>query len=199
MKKILVIEGTTDDNNGNLRVAFSKLLFQEEQLKGRMPQIIMGDGKNDAIAKFHHHPLRSADSFFFLLVDLDEAYVEEKEKYIKKLKNGNLRKFYCENDNTYFMVQEMEAWILSQPEILEQYYKIKVVNKLRGVNAALISNPSDFLKQLVGKQSGYMKSYHKVKDCVKLLPMLDLKKLRKEFEEVDAFLTGISKESKLSN
>lgn len=131
MKKILIIEGTADDCNGSLREAFSKLLSQDDHLKGKMPQIIMGDGKSDAVAKFNKHPLRTTDSFFFLLVDLDEVFEGDKSCYVEKLRNRNTRDFYCTQDNTYFMVQEVEAWILSQAEVIEQCYKIKVPAKMK--------------------------------------------------------------------
>ncbi|MEG2792107.1 MAG: DUF4276 family protein, partial [Odoribacter sp.] len=186
------IEGTADDNNGNLREAFSNLLSQEDRLKGKMPRIIMGDGKYDAVAKFNNHPLRSEDSVFFLLVDLDEVFDTDKEYYLEKLKNKNTRNFCCTAHNTFFMIQEVESWILSQPEVLDQYYKINISSKVKNIVPQKISNPSDYLNQLVQQKSRQTKSYHKVKVCVGLLSHLNLKKLREDFKEVDEFIFELS-------
>ena len=51
MKRIY-IEG---ENNSGIRMAFSKLF--EQELKGNMPQIILGDGINKTIDKFRTSPL----------------------------------------------------------------------------------------------------------------------------------------------
>ena len=54
-KKVLYIEGTSDLDNGNLRKAFATLL--EKELKGRIPQVIMGDGISQTVDKFMSKPL----------------------------------------------------------------------------------------------------------------------------------------------
>lgn len=46
----LIVEGTTDTSNGDLRKGFNKLL--SKKLSGKMPRIVMGDGKTQAINKF---------------------------------------------------------------------------------------------------------------------------------------------------
>ena len=48
--KVLIIEGATDTRNGILRQGFHKLLVQK--LEGKMPRIIMGEGKKQSIDKF---------------------------------------------------------------------------------------------------------------------------------------------------
>ena len=48
--KRLYIEGSANTANGNLRIAFSKLL--EKELKGNMPRIVMGDSKSHTIEKY---------------------------------------------------------------------------------------------------------------------------------------------------
>ena len=53
--KTLYIEGSADTDNGNLRRAFAMLL--EKELANKMPRIIMGDGKNQTIDKFHSTPI----------------------------------------------------------------------------------------------------------------------------------------------
>ena len=51
MKRIY-IEG---EKNSSLRMAFSKLF--EQELKGNMPQIILGEGINQTVDKFRTSPL----------------------------------------------------------------------------------------------------------------------------------------------
>ncbi|MCD4665211.1 MAG: DUF4276 family protein [Bacteroidales bacterium] len=112
--KVLIIEGTTDTRNGILRQGFHKLL--EQKLKGKMPRIVMGDGKNQAIDKFLHSVNNKTPH---LLIDLDGP----KSKRYEDIKKNNLSK---NSDIVFYMIQEMEAWFLSQPEILDNYYHIKI-------------------------------------------------------------------------
>ena len=82
----------------------------------------------------------------FLLIDLDNDTKE------KRLKAFNLPK-----SETFFMVQAMEAWFLSQPEILNEYYKkdLKIPKK----HASEIRKPDVKLKELTADSP--KKEYHK--------------------------------------
>jgi glycogen synthase len=106
-KVVLYVEGTTDDTNGDLRQGFENLLKKE--LAGKMPSIKLGDGITQTIDKF-----KNTGGVKFLLIDLDGVN-ETKEK---RLKNYDLP-----TEKTFFMVQAMEAWFLSQPEMLNEFYK----------------------------------------------------------------------------
>ena len=106
MKK-LYIEG---DNNPDLRMAFSKLL--EQELKDGMPRIVMGDGKSQTIHKFMTAP-KEEDEERFLLVDSD-APMENKQMLLDDIKSTHVYKnvvFEVSEENTFFMIQEVEAWI----------------------------------------------------------------------------------------
>lgn len=111
-KVVLYIEGTTSHDNGDLRKAFSKFLAKE--LNGRMPKIVMGDGKTQTIDKFYATPLKDGESRF-LLVDSDKQLpaVDERTEYTSFNKKRSNRLVDCTTENTFFMVQEAEAWILS--------------------------------------------------------------------------------------
>lgn len=184
-KKVLYVEGTSDLDNGSLRKAFSDLLKKE--LTGKMPQIIMGDGISQTVDKFMSKPLL-VNEHRFLLIDSDQLFTEYVRKSIMKKYNDAKpnKKESMEKGNTFFMVQEAEAWILSQPEILE---KAQInTSSLPKKNVMEITKPSEELARLY-KLS--MKEYHKVIDFVKVFPGLDSKKLRDYFDEYDRLILAL--------
>ena len=91
-----------------------------------MPTISMGDGKSQTIRKF----LNAEGSK--LLCDLDAA-ASEIENDLKK--NGLSE----HKDFVYYMIQEMEAWFISQPEILDKFYAKKISTKLAKKDAQLFT------------------------------------------------------------
>lgn len=181
-KKTLYIEGTTDLDNGNLRKAFSLLL--EKDLKGTMPQIIMGDGISQTIDKFMTKPLLPNEKRY-LLIDADrfltdgdrEGIISQYNTLIKKPKQT------LGLDNTFFMIQEAEAWILSQPDILEDF-KISTA-KLPKKNVMEIEKPSEVLSRLYKSSQ---KEYHKVSEFVKVFPKLDTDKLKGYFSDYNRLI-----------
>jgi len=168
-KKILIIEGTSDTRNGNLRQGFHKLL--EQKLKGKMPRIVMGDGKNQAIKKFLNF---GKDEFPRLLIDLDKKETEKKMDLIEN-------KLSKEPENVFYMIQEMEAWFLSQPEILDSYYSENISKKIPNRSAKDISNPSVFLYKIT--KASKKRKYHKVVHAVDLLQKLNAIKLMDDFDD----------------
>jgi hypothetical protein len=179
--KILFIEGTSDTSNGDLRRGFHKLF--EQKLKGKMPRIVMGDGKNQAINKFLKNR-RSKKSY--LLVDLDS----DESNRNKHLVENDLAK---KKDLVFFMIQEMEAWFISQADILDKYYKEKISSRLSGQPAKDIPNPASFLENLTAKTN--KGKYHKVKHGAELLEMLNAYDLEKEFEDFSNLIKTIEKDS----
>lgn len=184
-KKVIFVEGTTDCDNGNLRKAFAALL--EQELPGKMPQVIMGDGISQTVDKFMSRPLHP-NEHRFLLIDADQLLTEEVRKTIMKSFNDSKlnRKKTLEKDNTFFMVQEAEAWILSQPDVLEN---VKVsTSLLPKKNVMEITKPSELLAKLYKNSK---KEYHKVTEFVKVFPKLDSQKLRKYFDEYDRLISAL--------
>lgn len=118
VKKILFIEGTADDTNGDLRRGFHKLLVQK--LQGNMPRIKMGNGITTTIKAFKHNRMSELS---FLLIDLD-APASEREN---KLTDHQLQH---QQARVFFMIQEMEAWFLSQPELLNDFYGEIISSKI---------------------------------------------------------------------
>lgn len=184
-KRTLYIEGTSDLDNGSLRKAFSILI--EKELKGKMPQIIMGDGVSQTVDKFMSKPLQENERRY-LLIDSDQLLTEEVRDVIMKKYNDakpNKRK-NMEKENTFFMVQEAEAWILSQPDVLEKF-RISTAS-LPKKNVTEITKPSLELARLYKNSN---KEYHKVIEFVKVFPSLDSPKLKNYFEEYNRLIIAL--------
>lgn len=190
MTTVIYIEGTADTDNGNLRKAFSKLF--EKELQAKMPKIKMGDGRSQTIDKFHSTPL-GEDEIRFLLVDSDRSLDDNTDNYKDVLlKSFNEikpnRKISCDKGNSFFMIQEAESWILSQPIVLE---KAKIdIKKLVGKNVKLIQKPSKFLADLYKNSR---KQYHKVSEFSKVFVSLDSNQLKKDFTDYKELIEAINK------
>lgn len=183
---VLYIEGTTHLENGDLRRAFH--LFLEKEMKGKMPRIVMGDGKEQTIDKFHTTPLKT-NEVRFLLVDSDKQLEEESQRtvYAEFNNRRKTRLVDCTQNNTFFMIQEAEAWILSQPEVLKKEAKLIKV-KIPQMQIMAINNPSDYLASIY---KGNGKTYHKVIDFCKVFPKLDTKVVIATFNDFKRLLEEI--------
>ena len=167
--KVLIIEGATDTRNGILRQGFHKLLVQK--LEGKMPRIVMGEGKKQSIDKFLNYKNERSPH---LLIDLDK----DESKRNEDLKDNNLSE---KGGIVYYMIQEMEAWFLSQSGTLDSYYSKNLSQKIPSRPVKDIPNPSDLLYQIT--DSTKKGKYHKVKHAVDLLSLLNADKLMTDFED----------------
>ncbi len=170
---MLFIEGTTDDTNGDLRQGFESLFKNE--LQGKMPSIKLGNGIHQTIDKF-----KNTEGVKFLLIDLDG---------VDEIKQKRLNELRLTESETFFMVQAMEAWFLSQPDILKTYYKTDL--KIPKRHASEISKPDIELQKLTKDTS--KKAYHKVRHAVELLSKLDIKQLQKDFPDVKNLIDALKK------
>lgn len=171
--KYLFIEGTSNEENGKLAQGFHKLLLQK--LKGKMPRIKMANGKSEAVQTFKKSKL-SPDKY--LLVDLDAP----EENRTEDIRKNDLE---TENSRCFYMIQEMEAWFLSQPGILDTYFKSKISIKIKRP-AKEIPNPDEFLQSIT--KSTPKGTYHKVEDGTALLQMLDANQLMQTFNDFSALV-----------
>ncbi|NMH24902.1 DUF4276 family protein [Flavobacterium solisilvae] len=174
-RKYLFIEGTKDTSNGNLREGFSKLIEQKAKLK--MPTISMGDGKSQAVDKF----LNSDGAKLLCDLDADEGHREndlEKYNLIEK------------KDSVFYMIQEMESWFISQPDILDKFYGEPISTKLAKKQATLFSEPDKELQRLT-KSNKKRGQYHKVNHGTLLLKMLDANKLYNEFSDFKKLIDSL--------
>lgn len=182
MKRIY-IEG---ENNPILRMAFSKLFKQE--LDGKMPRIVLGDGISQTIDKFRTFPLEEGEERY-LLVDSDEPLTNRKE-LIRKLNtekcNGKNAIIEATDNNTFFMVQEVESWILSQPNALKRR---GICKGLPIENVESIVKPSEKLLEIYSLNG---KVYHKIKEFSKVFELLDSKKLKNDICEYRHLINALS-------
>ena len=131
MVERLIIEGGSDKRNGSLRVAFYKLLSKEIQ-EDLIPKILMGNGKNESIKKYF-----SSSEVASLLIDLDnEELFREKDISDNSLQDHR--------DYVFYMIQEMEAWFLSQPDLLNSYYVDVDWSILDRIIVCEVPKPSSF-------------------------------------------------------
>lgn len=170
-KVVLFVEGTTDDTNGDLRQGFENLLKKE--LAEKMPRIKLGNGITQTIDKFSN-----TEGVKFLLIDLDDHADKKAER---------LNKLNLPDSKTFFMVQAMEAWFLSQPDILKDFYKkdLKIPQK----HASEIAKPDRELRKLT--KNSDKKEYHKVRHAVELLSKLDVKKLKNDFPDFNHLIHSL--------
>lgn len=190
------VAAATTDNSNKLRESLHHLLSQLIT-PDKFDLIILPRSGYKQTAKDFKADLEK-DSNSLLLLDLDAP------KSQKNAKLSELALLDCA-EKVFFMVQEMEAWMLSQPEIIEQFaakedYKRKNTDKiisesslLKGKNIEEINKPSDKLNTLFGQYfEVYEKrrdkykpaSYGKLKDAPALLALLDFSKLLNDFEDV---------------
>ena len=179
-KNFLFVEGEPNTPNGDLRQGLSKLL--EQKLKGNLPRIILGGGKSQTIKKFKNNKFEG--NLFLLLIDLDK--IEEEIP-------NDLAEYGLVNhkENVFYMVQEMENWFLSQPNILDKFYGKDengkhISQKTSKRKAADIPNPDEELKNLT--KNSKRGAYHKIKHAVELLKGLDASQLAKDFPEFNRLI-----------
>ncbi len=174
-KNILFVEGEPKSPNGDLRQGLAKLL--EQKLKDNKPKIIFGGGKTQTIKKFKTNKLDAQQCL--LLIDLDSP-----EENIKAdLIDCDLLEY---SENVFYMVQEMDSWFLSQPDVLDKFYgkdnNGKLISqKLPKKKAIEIEHPDEKLQELT--KNTKRGKYHKIKHAVELLKLLDSTKLENDFSE----------------
>lgn len=178
MKRVY-IEG---ENNANLRKAFSELL--EQELKGNMPKIVLGDGISQTIDKFRSYPMEEGEERF-LLIDSDEP-LTDKADLVRRVNKEKCNQKNCIYEatvnNTFFMVQEVEAWILSQPEALK---KRKVTTGLPVQNIESIKKPSERIAEIYEKNG---KQYNKTREFSAVFKYIDSNKLKEFSSEYKALI-----------
>lgn len=176
--KYLFIEGTANEENGKLAQGFHKLLVQK--LQGKMPRIKMANGKSETIQTFKKSQL-SPDKY--LLIDLDAP---------EEQKNTDLKTNDLETDATrcFYMIQEMEAWFLSQPDILDVHFRAKISDKIKRPPME-IPHPDVFLQKITKDSPKGI--YHKVEDGTALLEKLNADQLMHSFNDFSELVKMLGK------
>ena len=177
--KALFIEGEQSEAIASLRQGFNKLFSQV--LKGKMPKIYMGNGITTTKIKFKNN---KRDGISFILIDLDTIEEKKEEKLIEL-------DLSTHSAQVFWMVQEMEAWFLSQHNVLNEIYGLEIANKLPKKKPQLFDKPSETLMELTkGTKRG---KYNKVRDAVEFLEKLNAQQLQIDFPEFNRLIEELKK------
>lgn len=143
------------------------------------------------------------------LIDLDAPKEKRKERL----------SYYESSDVTkiFFMIQEMEAWILSQVDKIEEFGKNEHLERkkpdehiaanplIKNKHPEDIENPADKLNTILrqyfhenkirrGTSKKSVKSYSKAKDAPKLIGLLELQRLMLCFDDANRLVGYISQQ-----
>lgn len=109
-------------------------------------------------------------------------------------------------DAVFFMIQKMESWILSQPEVIINEYQHLKYNtskldekliELKSKKLTELLHPDDRLRTLIGyfeeEKKGKLQKvkYHKIRTSSILLPKLSLVRLMQDFQDVKRLVDEI--------
>lgn len=174
-KPKIYIEGKTTSRA--LRQGFSKLL--KPRVK-KCPKIVLSGSKEEAIKEF----FKDQNSFAkYLLIDLD-ASEDEKDQDIR---NNALESY---KKRSFYMIQAMEGWFLSQRDQLNKYWNTRIFDQLPAKHGQHFEKPDEVLSYYL--KTHLNKSYKKGKDAAGLLQVLDPVQLEADFVDFKE-LTGLIK------
>lgn len=196
----------TVDRSTEFRRAFHKLLSQSIENEQIELSIEPATGWKAAAKTYIRHK-QKGDKSYCLLIDLD-GRIDQKPIRLNESLVGIDETLADYQNEVFFMVQEMEAWILSQPDVIENYadnngYQKKLEKKVSEhqflrVHPIEISKPSEKIKTIFREyfqekteRKGNIKvkavSYHKTKIAPDLIEMLDFQKLTETFDDAKNF------------
>lgn len=197
-------DATTASNTESLRQSlhsfFTRLLSRDDI----SIVISLGAGYRSAVKRFQMEETGTS-----LFVDLDAPKSEANEWFIK-LESENKDKPIIlsseQKQNVFFMIQEMEAWFLKQPDCFEKWADLENYTKrdakpiadhnlISGKNIEDISKPSvvvsTLLKHFFEKRTAGKKwrlaEYGKLRTAPALLDCLDVALLEKQDSELVRF------------
>lgn len=196
----LITANNTESLRQSLNCFFSRLLDSDDI----SIIVVMGYGYRAAIKKFLQD-----DSDTVLFVDLDAPKAEINKWFLKceTEKAENPLIFSDEQKKkVFFMIQEMEAWFLKQPECFEKWAAIESFDRrdhnaisehslLKGKNVEDISKPSvvvdtlmkHFYEKRIDDKKRKLAKYGKLRTAPLLLDCLDVDLLEKQDTELQKF------------
>jgi Domain of unknown function (DUF4276) len=193
-------------SNNTLRLieAFNKLFSSGLTNKTIKINCISGGPDKQAAKEF-----KSSSLSPFLLVDMEG----KKETKPERLSDLGLQE-HPNQEKIFFMIQKMEAWILSQPDKIEacfssyrkpnKAFSIEEDESIKGKNPENIVHPDRLLQAILKRYFEIKRrdkvrdlEYGKLKNAPDLIASLDINRLRKTFEDVDKLLNAINTEGPL--
>lgn len=193
----------TMNNTQRLRESFYYLLSQNHSPSQFKLEVEIGGGFKQTIKFFKAQLQKGQD--VYLLIDLDGNRMQKKQK----LHEFELTDKIYEN-RVFFMIQEMEAWMLSQPDKIEDCFqhlkrmkkdrKLEDDSTIKDKHPENIVKPSEKIGILLGRYFRVIKrgkerkkKYKKLNDGPILLQSLDLNRLENLFKDVKDFSENINK------
>lgn len=196
----------TVDNSPIFRENFHKLFSQELPTTEFNLQIKPFGSITQAKKKLEQIETQGINAV--LLIDLDAPPAKRKER-LNQYKPFDTTKIF-------FMIQEMEAWILSQVDKIEEFGKteglirkkaneaIKNNSLIKNKHPEQINKPSEKLDTILrqyfdvvkirrGKEQKKGKRYSKVKDGPRLIGLLNLSILMQDFDEAKRLVDYIKR------
>ncbi len=162
----IIVEGGTLDSNSSeetfnnveaLRESLNKMFSRLLKRDDISVRVDIGAGYRNSAKMF----VKSAENHY-LYVDSDDA---DTSKWFDRLNNSDPSKAIIipedAKDKVFFMIQEMEAWFLKQPECLERWGESKsyirtkketaiaLDNQIAGKNIETLSEPSKIVGVIV--------------------------------------------------
>lgn len=192
----------TVNNSQQLRESFNKLfrqLLNEEEFNLKVE---MGGGEKQTV-KFFKNAMEKGEDAIVLL----DVYAHKNKQAKLQAPDFDLSNY---DSVVFFMVREMEAWILSQPRVIEEYAKKERLKRIK-INSLLeddewikdkkvqtIDKPSDILHTLLGryfrtkrdKKPKYNKG-GKLKMAPKMMELLQFKQLENDFDDIERLIAHI--------
>ncbi|MCI5120719.1 MAG: DUF4276 family protein [Candidatus Electrothrix sp. AUS4] len=202
----------TTDNSAVFRENFHKLFSQ--QLSPTKFNLMIRPFGSVTQARNRLECIEKQGMNAVLLIDLDGP----KEKRKARLQ------YYepFDTEKIFFMIQEMEAWILSQPDKIEEFGEIQGLTRkraggsinnnplLKGKHPEQLSRPSgklatifkqyfDVVKVRRNKERTMGKRYSKTKDGPKLIGLLELNRLMECFDEAKRLISYVERQSEIKS
>jgi hypothetical protein len=187
----------TVDNSVKLTESFNKLfrgVFDEDEFSVKIE--LKGGEKN--AASFFKKAVADGKVSTLLVDVYKQKTKEEKIAYLKLEK---------EQGAVFFMVREMEAWILSQLDVIQQFSELENLDRKREEQLIInhkqikekkipeIDHPSKALKVIMEyffkKKNGKKYKHGKLKHTPTMIALLDIQKLREDFEDVEKLIQYI--------
>lgn len=118
-----------------------------------------------------------------LLIDLDAS-----ERYCADVLAE--KKLTAYTNQVFWMIQEMEAWFLAQPGVVDRYYRKSVSAHLPNTAPAAVSKPGQVLYDAT--KTARVEPYHKTSHSPSLLQRLSLPDLRRTFPDVERLVVTLT-------
>ena len=178
MSAVIYIEGGGDGDEylaTLFRRAWTKF-FQRAGLKGRMPRVMRGGGRNNTCDLFRTSvDSRRAGRIPLLLVDSEEAVAAGRSGWRHlRGRDGWDRPRGARDDQVFLMVQAMETWFLADRPALREFFGASLRERALPEWRDLEDVPKDdVLEALRRATAGCARPYGKGKVSFELLERID--------------------------